>query len=230
VVPLATIPVMLALLRGWGKIVLPRSDLKHLAAAFILIPAAIYLLTYIPYYRLGHTSREWISQQVSMYQFHSSLTEGHPYQSSWWSWPVLIRPIWYEYYEATPGVNRGVLAIGNPIIWWASLPAFFIVALRAVRTRALPETFLVAGFLISYIQYAFISRALFLYHFLPALPFLMMALAGVLARVRARVGSGVVLIFMLLALGWFVEFYPVLSALPIRGDDLGRLMWFGSWI
>ncbi len=230
VVPLATIPVMLSLLGGWGRLTLPRPDLRHLAAAFTIVPAAVYLLTYIPYFMLGHGVRDWIALQVSMYQFHASLTEGHPYQSQWWSWPVLIRPIWYEYYEAAPQVNRGILAIGNPIIWWATLPALGVVAVRAIRTRAMPETFLLAGFLIAYAQYAFITRPLFLYHYLPALPFLIMGLAAVLARVRARVGSGVVLVFVLLVVGWFVAFYPVLSALPIAAAKMNRLMWFGSWI
>lgn len=230
VVPLSIIPVTLALLRGWGSITLPRRDLRHLAAAFVLVPVAVYLLTYIPYFMRGHTVPEFFAHQASMYQFHASLTEGHPYQSHWWSWPLLIRPIWYEYLEVAPQAYRGILAIGNPIIWWASLPAFALVAARAVRTRAMPETFLLIGFLISYVQYAFITRALFLYHFLPALPFLIMALAVGLARVRDRVGAGVVLAFLLLAIGWLVAYYPVLSGVPVPNERIMRLMWFGSWI
>jgi len=83
---------------------------------------------------------------------------------------------------------------------------------------------------ISYVQYAFITRALFLYHFLPALLFLIMGLSAVLARVKVRVGSGIVLVFLVLAVGWLVAFYPVLSALPIAAPRYWRLMWFGSWI
>lgn len=230
VVPLATIPVMLALLSGWGRIALPRKDLWQTLAAFTVVPAAVYLLTYIPYFSLGHTLRDFVELQKSMYQFHASLTASHPYQSHWWSWPLLIRPIWYEYYEAEPQVYRGILAIGNPVIWWASLPAFVLVAVRAFRRRALPETFLLVGFAISYLQFAFITRALFLYHFLPAIPFLIMGLAEAMARVRRRVGGGVLLVFLVLAAGWFVEFYPVLSALPIAAARYWRLMWFGTWI
>lgn len=230
VVPLSTIPVMLALLRGWGRIALPRQDLRHVLAAFTVVPAVLYVLTYIPYFALGHSVRDFVTHQVSMYEFHSSLTAGHPYQSQWWSWPLLIRPIWYEYREVAPQVYRGILAIGNPIIWWASLPAFAVVAVRAIRSRAMPETFLLAGFAISYVQYAFITRALFLYHFLPALLFLIMGLAAGLARVRSRVGGGVVLVFAVLVVGWLVAFYPVLSGLPIAAPRYWRLMWFGSWI
>jgi len=230
VVPLSTIPVTLALLLGWGRIALTRRDIGHIAAAFIMVPVAIYMLTYIPYFMLGHTVREWVAQQVSMYEFHASLTQGHPYQSRWWSWPLLIRPIWYEYSEAAPQIHRGILAIGNPFVWWASLPAFCLVAWRAVRTRAMPETFLLVGFVISYLQYAFISRVLFLYHFMPALPFLIMGLASVMARVRARGGGTVVWLLIIVAVGWFVVYYPVLSAVPMSNERMMRLMWFRSWI
>ena len=230
VVPLMVIPVTLMLCWRWGRLSRTRRELWHVAAAFTAMPAAIYVLTYIPYFLLGHGVADFVRHQVSMYEFHSSLTEGHPYQSRWWSWPLLVRPIWYQYYEAAPQVYRGILAIGNPIIWWASLPAFAVVAARAVGRRALPEIFLVAGFALSYLQYALIPRALFLYHFLPALLFLILALAVSLARVRARVGSGVVLAFIVLVAGWFVAFYPVLSALPIAAARYWRLMWFGSWI
>lgn len=230
VVPLSTILVMLLLLHGWGRIALPRTDLRHLLVALTVVPAAVYLLTYIPYFMLGHSVADFIKHQYSMYEFHASLTAPHPYQSRWWSWPFLLRPIWYEYHEVGPQLYRGILAIGNPVIWWASLPAFVLVAARAIRLRSMPETFLAVGFAISYIQYAFITRALFLYHFLPALLFLIMALAAVLARIRARVGGGVVLVFLVLAVGWLIMFYPVLSALPIHGPRYWRLMWFGTWI
>jgi hypothetical protein len=39
-----------------------------------------------------------------------------------------------------------------------------------------------------------------------------------------------VLVFLVLAVGWLVAFYPVLSALPIAAPRYWRLMWFGSWI
>ncbi|MDR7417474.1 MAG: phospholipid carrier-dependent glycosyltransferase [Armatimonadota bacterium] len=230
VVPLATIPLVLALLVAWGRITIPRPHAWHVVLAFSAVPAAVYLATYVPYFLLGHGIRDLMELHVGMYRFHASLTEGHPYQSAWWSWPLLLRPIWYEYDEVLPGLTRGILAIGNPIIWWASLPAFAFVVSRAVRTRSAPDVFLVAGVALSYFQYAFIPRALFLYHFLPSLIFLVIGLAAALAEVRARVGGGVVLIFALIAAGWFVAYYPVLSALPMAAERMMRLMWFGTWI
>jgi dolichyl-phosphate-mannose-protein mannosyltransferase len=230
VVPLSVIPVTLALALGRGSLTPARRDVLHLAAAFVAMPLAVYLLSYVPYFVLGHSVPEFVAHQQSMYAFHAGLTEGHPYQSAWWSWPLLLRPIWYEYHQAADGLYQGVVAIGNPIVWWAGVPALAVFAVAAVRARAIPDLFVLLGFAISYVQYAFIGRALFLYHFLPALPFMLIALASALARARVRVGSGAVLLYLLAAAGWLVAFYPVLAALGVPGDRITRLMWFGSWI
>lgn len=229
-VPLAVIPLTLLLPRLRPGLAVPRAGLWHAAAALTVVPAAVYALTYIPYFLLGHNLREFASHHAFMFQFHATLTEGHPYQSRWWSWPLLLRPIWYEYAEVAPGRVAGVLAVGNPVIWWAGLAAFAAVALRALRRPAAPEAFLVAGFILSYAQYAFIGRVLFLYHFMPALPFLIIGLSAGLVRLRDRMGGGVVAVFLLLAAGWFAAFYPVLAALPVSPSRLFRLMWFGTWI
>jgi dolichyl-phosphate-mannose--protein O-mannosyl transferase len=229
-VPLAVIPVALALLIGLGRLMPSRRDLGHVALALVVLPAVLYMLTYIPYFALGHGLRDFVAHQADMFRFHAGLTEGHPYQSAWYSWPFLVRPIWYEYREAAPQIYEGIIAIGNPIIWWGSLPAIAYLAVRGVRTRGLPETFVVGGFILAYAQYAVIGRVLFLYHFLLALPFLIMSLAVGLGWVRQRVGGAVVLAFLGLTVGWLVAFYPVLAALPTAADRIYRLMWFGSWI
>jgi dolichyl-phosphate-mannose--protein O-mannosyl transferase len=229
-VPLLTLPVMMLLLSRWGRVAWSRRDLWRAAAALVLIPAGVYVVSYVPYFRLGHGARDLLTLQVSMFRFHAGLTEGHPYQSAWWSWPLLIRPIWYEYRETASHLYRGVVALGNPVLWWAGLPALAVVAAGAVRTRALPETFLVVGFLLSYAQYAAIPRVLFLYHFLPALPFVFIALAVVLERLRRQVGPGPVVALGLLAAAWLAAFYPVLTAVPMPDTRILRMMWFASWI
>ena len=60
--------------------------------------------------------------------FHVGLDSPHSYKSSAWSWPVMSRPtsFYYESPEGACGADRcaeEVLALGNPIIWWAGLLA-----------------------------------------------------------------------------------------------------------
>jgi dolichyl-phosphate-mannose-protein mannosyltransferase len=32
-----------------------------------------------------------------MYALQTQVLKQHTYQSDWWSWPLMIRPIWYFY-------------------------------------------------------------------------------------------------------------------------------------
>ncbi len=234
-IPLSVVPLTLLVPRLRCGLAVSRAGLWHAAAALTVVPAAVYMLAYVPYFQLGHSLREFASHHAFMFRFHATLTEGHPYQSRWWSWPLLLRPIWYEYAEVAPGTVSGVLAVGNPVIWWAGLVALVPAAVGALRRSASEcgrgaETFLVVGFLLSYVQYAFIGRVLFLYHYMPALPFLIIGLSAGVARLRDRAGAGVVAALLLLAAAWFAAFYPILAAVPVAPSRVFRLMWFGTWI
>lgn len=230
VAPLLALPATMLVLSWRGYVAWGRRDLWYALAALVLLPLGVYVLSYAPYFALGHGVRDLLDLQGSMFRFHAGLTEGHPYQSAWWSWPLLLRPIWYDYRETAPHLYRGVVALGNPVLWWAGVAALIVVTVQAARTRALPETFLVTGFLLSYMQYAGIRRVLFLYHFLPALPLLFIGLAAVLERLRRQVGPGPALTLGVLAAAWLVMFYPVLTAVPLPDARILRMMWFGSWI
>ncbi|MDR7556467.1 MAG: phospholipid carrier-dependent glycosyltransferase [Armatimonadota bacterium] len=227
--PLLGLAVLVALVRGRAVLAAVRADAWALVVALGLVPAGIYLLTYVPYLRVGHTLGDVLAVQRWMLAFHVGLTQGHPYQSAWWSWPLLLRPIWYDYREVAPELARGVLAIGNPVVWWAGLPALLAAAVAAAR-RSVPDAAVLVGFACAWGQYAFIPRVLFLYHFLLAVPFLVVAVARGLRRVRAAAGDGPVLVYLALAAGWLAAFVPLLTGQPITVPHFRRLMWFGTWI
>ncbi len=227
--PLLGLGVLFVVAHGRQAPAAARADGWALLGALGLLPVGIYLLAYVPYLQRGHTLGDLVALHRWMFAFHTGLTQGHPYQSAWWSWPLLVRPIWYEYREVAPGVARGVLAIGNPVLWWAALPALAATALAAVRARSRADAVLLVGFALGWGQYAFISRVLFLYHFLLALPFLLLALARGLGRGRTA-GDGPVLLYLALAAAWFVAFFPLLAGQPIALAHYRRLIWFGSWI
>ena len=66
----------------------------HFAACFVLIPAAVYLATFIPLY--GFSFREILEAQRRIFSDNTTTAiAGHTYMSSWPSWPLLVRPVWY---------------------------------------------------------------------------------------------------------------------------------------
>ena len=227
--------------------------------AFVLIPVAIYLASWIPFFTRGqfHTLADLIRYQRDAYVYHATLTATHPYGSPWFSWPFLYRPVAY-YYEfqglGTDAVTghplvAGIVNLGNPIIWWASIPAVLALPYFVLRHRSFPAAVILVGFITQYLPWSHITRVIFMYHMFGGLIFMILALAFVLTKMQE---AGPVQIdysgerwtlptrylvpgFLALAVLAFLYFYPVWTGLPI-GDSsyLGGFphgkMWLPSWI
>ncbi len=95
----------------------------------VILPMAVYWLQWLPHldFNAPRTIME-IHQQI--FNFHQNLgvdaTEPvHPYCSSWWTWPLLLRPVVYLYHEAKPPqfLMHFVAGMGNPFLYWFGLTA-----------------------------------------------------------------------------------------------------------
>ena len=69
------------------------------------------------------------------YRLLQKVPAPHPYASSWWQWPTLLRPMWYTFERDAGGVERCVWAGGNPVLYWVTLPLLPLVAWLAIRRR-----------------------------------------------------------------------------------------------
>ena len=124
--------------------------------------------------------------------FHVGLDSPHSYKSSAWSWPVMSRPtsFYYESPEGVCGADRcaqEVLALGNPIIWWAGLLALFHNAWRAVAGRDWRSGALLVGYLAGWLPWmVFHGRTIFTFYAIVLVPFL----AGMLAISLASLAGG----------------------------------------
>ena len=95
--------------------------------AFGVLPLALYVLSYLPFMLQQHKSVWFVVEwQGSIYDYHKNLDAKHPYFSAWWTWPWLYRPTWY-YFTSLQGWTNGIIAIGNPALWWASVPVSLAV-------------------------------------------------------------------------------------------------------
>ncbi|HLE25889.1 MAG TPA: phospholipid carrier-dependent glycosyltransferase, partial [Thermodesulfobacteriota bacterium] len=103
---------------------------------FVVIPFVVYLATYIPFFLYGNSFSDFISLQNNMYGYHKGLTATHPYQSSWWKWPLLLRPV-YLYLGSGKEESAHIYAIGNPFIWWSGC-VFLILSVVQVIRKELP--------------------------------------------------------------------------------------------
>ena len=201
-----------------------------LFGSFAVIPALIYLAAYRPWFGGPMQPYGWnlweLTQQ--MYWYHSSLTAPHCAGSPWWSWPLDLKPVYWYFGQSTGGTNGYIYDAGNPILFWAALPAATIAAGLAIRTRSAALGLVALAFLAQYAAWIPISRVLFFYHFFTALPFYLLLLAVVLALLWER-RRRAVRVFGVVAAVAFLVFYPFVSGLPIPGDAAGAYFILPTW-
>jgi dolichyl-phosphate-mannose-protein mannosyltransferase len=216
--------------------------------AFALVPAAVYLLSYLPWMLQAHpsTAGAWwervgdvVRVQRDIWSYHANLRATHTYFSPWWTWPFLYRPTWYFWWSGN-GVVRGIIAIGNPAIWWAAVPAAAWALVSGLRGRDARRVFIGSGFFLLYLPWGLSPRTLNFNHYLfEAIPYACLALAMLLDAAWDGPQRPVALGYVALVVALFLVFLPFLTALPVdsrlwgfrfpllRG---GIWTWFPSWI
>ena len=70
-----------------------------------------------------------------MYTYHSTLSETHPFESSWYQWPIMYKPVWYYVGYYGGNVKSTIVGIGNPVIWWTGIVASLYVLVRTIAKR-----------------------------------------------------------------------------------------------
>ncbi|MBE0516666.1 MAG: phospholipid carrier-dependent glycosyltransferase [Methanophagales archaeon] len=244
--------------------------------AGLFVSAAIYIATYIPYmlsggghglitiHRLplyiGYLS-EYLSSgtlsstplnsltvfdlQLCMFGYHAGIAATHPFSSPWWSWPLMLKPLWM-YSNPLDGMVSTIVLMGNPALWWGSIPALILIGARAVATM-IKKTgaeynfvylFILIPFLLQWLPYALITRILFIYHFVANVPFMIFAVTYWLhlpfatnysSKKRGLFFKSMVIAFLILTTSLFFLFYPVISGYPVAYEYKEGLRWLSRW-
>lgn len=215
---------------------------------FLALPFGIYFGAFLPITTLSHNAENlwgafW-NYQVTMFRYHSTLEATHSFASSWYEWPLDIRPIWYFAGDTQEGYST-ISAFGNPLLWWAGIPALGAAACLWWKERFRWAGLVLAGFLSVYLPWVLVPRLTFIYHYFTAVPFLVVALCGVFSLLYQRGGFARQLTFpggiqcsgatLLLAavtaacLLLFAVYFPVLSGSPTTRDYANALELFETW-
>ncbi len=168
--------------------------------------------------------------QAEMFRQQTQVLPPHPYQSAWWSWPLMIRPIWYLY-ERADGAQRGILMIGNPAMLWSGLVAVALCLWTGWRERDAKLTAVALLWIASLAIWAVIPKSLgfFYYYYLSSI-LLALPIAGAWQRFGRGRLKGWDEAYVIVLAGVFAWFFPILAALPLGGpQSFQRWMWFSSW-
>ncbi|MBO0821596.1 MAG: phospholipid carrier-dependent glycosyltransferase, partial [Nocardiopsaceae bacterium] len=131
------------------------------------------------------------SYHRQMVQFGVGLSTRHPYESQPWGWFVLSRPValfWNCYtgpanYRVCPSGYSGrewaqeVLAIGNPAIWWVSVPVLLFCLGWWITRRDWRAGAVVLSVITGWATWLpFLSRTKFFYYALEFEPFVILGI------------------------------------------------------
>ena len=204
---------------------------------YLLVPLAIYLASYLPLIFGG--SMSWSDlwpAQLAMFRYHSQLTATHPFSSAWYTWPLLLRPVWY-YMGSLPGADTvaSIAAFGNPVVWWGGLAGILLTGIAALRrssSRRFSALFVLLLYAAVYLPWAAISRACFIYHYFTAMPFALLGLGLAFCRLSDRrpvLARRLGILLLLAAAALFCFFFPALSGLPVSTGWAAAMLWLPGW-
>ena len=192
---------------------------------------------------------------VLNYEFHTGdylADQTHPYQGNPLGWLTLNRPVGVavdnDIAPSAPGCTatagseciRQVLALGNPVLWWAAIPALVVSLWQWLARRdwrfGVPVLAVAALWLP---WFRLDDRPIFSFYAVAFVPFSCAALAMVCGLALGpsdaaplRRAAGTVLIITLLAavIVSFAFFWPLWTHELLPDREWSRRIWFDAWI
>jgi dolichyl-phosphate-mannose--protein O-mannosyl transferase len=201
----------------------------HFAACFVLVPAVVYLLSFVPLY--GLSLPDMLEAQRRIFGDNTTTAiAGHTYMSSWPSWPLLMRPVWYLFDKTGDDRIAAVVFLGNPLVLWPALAAIGVCLRDWIVTRRRDAFLILAFYLGTWLAWAMLPRTLgFIYYYLPAATIASLALVYALRRGNSP--RWLLWGFVAFAFAGFAAMLPVSAAfVGTSMATFSRLMWFQSWI
>lgn len=206
------------------------SQLRTGFTCLLLLPVIIYLLSYTQFFALGHNIAQFIELQRQMWIYNTRLEATHAYASRWWTWPLMIRPVWY-YVSYAGDMVAHIYARGNPVVWWAFLPSVAVVLWDWWWSRSRALGLVLLAFFGQWLPWILSPRITFFQHMLTSTPFACLAIAHVLSRSwrEDRRWLAISFAYLMLVVAGFVYFYPLIAAWTISPEAFEARMWLPSW-
>ena len=223
-------------------------------AQYGLLPIFVYLMTWTGWFvsnrgwdrqSSSNPFIAWLNYHQEMLNFHTGLTETHPYQANPWSWLVMGRPTSFFYDSpqdcGAKNCAREVLALGTPILWWIGTVAIAVVIgywIKSLLNRTNDSAALIVaiGVIAGYLPwFAMQERTMFSFYAIVIEPFMVLAIvycAKLLldSGLKPAVSQSIVGGLLALVLLCFIYFVPLYTGQTITYDEWKMRMWFDSWI
>ncbi len=222
-------------------------NLLKVVTALLIIPFLFQIISFMP---LLGTPGAAIDKIRDMMHYHKHLAGKDDISSPWWSWIFVTNPIQYLQIEEGPPevieesgtivVNHGnrqilvksaVTGMGNPLVWWLTIPAFIICIILSYRERNPGGVFACMPFIFQYLAWAFVNRITYLFYMIDVVPYICLMIAFCLYKLyeTGRLGKAAVGGYLTVIEMSFFAFYPLLAAWLLRPEVYKNFRIFEFW-
>lgn len=173
--------------------------------SFIVLPLTIYCSSYLFFSQTtnAHNLGDIYNQSYSLFTYHSNETTPHAYSSKWYTWPITLKPMLYAVDTST---DKVIYLMGNYAIAYVSIIGLIITAYHGIKHRDKTSLIILIAWLSLFIPYAFITRTMFLYHYLPASIFAILAIVNIFYKIPGT--RKIIMFYLTLVLISFIISYP----------------------
>jgi dolichyl-phosphate-mannose--protein O-mannosyl transferase len=220
-----------------------RGNLLYRFLQFGIFPVFIYIASWFSWFASdkgwdrNYSNNPLLSlwhYHSGILNFHTKLTDSHPYSSNPWSWLIQGRPtsFFYETPNDCGGTNcsQEILAIGTPILWWAATLALLVTIGFWVSKRDKQAEILLVVIGASYLPwFAIQERTMFSFYAIAFEPFILLTLVYVLSKI-VKNQKRIATVFGAIVLVNFLYFLPIFLGLVITYNSWRDRMWLPSWI
>ena len=211
-------------------------NLKHILSGFsffVVIPLIFYIGLYLlfPNNNINYTNnlKSIMKQQEQMYNYHSKLDAEHFFSSDWYTWPISYKPVWYHEAIVDTTSKETISGIGNIVIWWVGIVAMISLIPKLLK-KDKNSFYLLVLILSLWLPYVFIGRIMYMYHYFPVLPFMMLAITGLFKHIDEKYKlTYLIPIYLTFVIAFFIIYYPVITGNVVSIDYLKKIELFKSW-
>ncbi len=187
------------------------------------------------------TWKKFTELNAKMWSYQKGMVQPHPYASKWFTWPFMIRPI-YFWVDQGKVLKKRIYLIGNPILWWlASLSILMYVYKTILRRKGWLRTALIVPidtdpsrhfllfclFCLNFLPFILIGRVMFLYHYLTALCVSIIILAVIIDDIKY---TWLKALLVMGIIAGFVLYLPLTYGWPLDQKNYELRLWLQSWM
>jgi dolichyl-phosphate-mannose--protein O-mannosyl transferase len=197
---------------------------------------------------LPDTAASFAHWHERVYEFHSGLVAEHIYSANPWSWPVQARPTLFFHEPVASGqlgcaaeeCKRDILALGNPVLWWAGVAAVVVALLAWALRRDWRAGALLVPLAAGWLPWlAFQDRLhVFTFYAVAFVPYIVLAVTyslGLLigppeaSRRRRAWGAGIAATYVVSVIAVSAWFWPMWVGDVMTVERWQTMMWWPSW-